>query len=146
MSSEANLLRLLEPSVRPTGSPSPQVRSRPSVEGQSFNELLDQASRSPQPDQVAIAPEAADRLAGLGVSLDESQLRGIGEATDRAQAHGAREILVMLDQFNVVVDVASRTIITAADRASLQNDVITNIDSAVSVRPVEQEPLNRLSL
>ena len=145
MSSEANLLRMLEPSVRPIGSPSPSVRPRPSVEGQSFADLLDHASRSPQPEAMTVSPEASDRLAGLGITLGESQLRGIGEATDRAHDRGARETLIMLDELNVVVDVASRPIISAVDRTALQNDVLTNIDSAVSVRPVEQLPLNRIS-
>jgi len=97
MASEANWLRFLEPSVRPTGTPAPRVQPRTTVEGRSFGELLAAAGRSPMPDAVAVADEARDEMDRLGVELTDATRRAIGEAVERADAGGARRTLLVLD-------------------------------------------------
>jgi len=46
---------------------------------------------------------------------------------------GGRESLIMLGDAALVVSVRNRTVITAMDRASMQGNVFTNIDSAVII-------------
>ena len=64
----------------------------------------------------------------------------LSEAVDRAEAKGAREALVLMpgaertDDLALVVSVKNRTVITAMDGNSIQDNVFTNIDSAVVAR------------
>jgi len=139
-----NLLRLLEPSVRPTGSPAPRVQPRSAVEGRSFEDLLREAGRSPMPDAVAIAPEARSELDRMGIRLSDQQMRAVGEAIDRADARGSRQSLLMMDEAALRVDVAGRTITDAMNRAD--GGVIMPIDSAVFVSELPEATFNRLEL
>jgi flagellar operon protein len=52
---------------------------------------------------------------------------------DKAEAKGAKESLVLVDDVALVVSVKNRTVITAVDRQHLKENVFTNIDSAVVV-------------
>ena len=56
------------------------------------------------------------------------------DAVNKAEAKGAKESLILMDQLALVVSVKNRTVITAVDGASLKDNVFTNIDSAVIVK------------
>ncbi|HEX3047301.1 MAG TPA: flagellar biosynthesis protein, partial [Bacillota bacterium] len=56
------------------------------------------------------------------------------DAVNKAEAKGARESLILMDQMALVVSIKNRTVITAVDNESLKDNVFTNIDSAVIVK------------
>ena len=55
-------------------------------------------------------------------------MTGVNKAAEK----GARDSPVMVDDIALVVSVKSRTVITALDKASLKDNVFTNIDSGVA--------------
>lgn len=74
---------------------------------------------------------ASERLESRGINLSAQQMARLEDGVRRAAGKGARESLVLLDDLALVVSVKNRTVITAAARQDLQENVFTNIDSAV---------------
>jgi flagellar operon protein len=98
----------------------------PAQGGTSFGDLL--ANRLGAPKPLNFSSHALDRIRQRGISVDETRL---GAGVDRAAAKGARTALVLVDQAAFVVAAQNRTVITAVDREHMQEQVFTNIDSAV---------------
>ncbi|OIQ59575.1 hypothetical protein MOTE_12560 [Moorella thermoacetica] len=74
---------------------------------------------------------ASERLESRGINLSAQQMARLEDGVRRAAGKGARESLVLLDDLALVISVKNRTVITAAARQDLQENVFTNIDSAV---------------
>lgn len=144
MAEQANWLRFLEPSVRPTGTPAPRVQPRTTVEGRSFGELLEAAGRSPMPEAVTVSPAAQADLDRLGIALTDAELRAIGEGTDRADAKGARQALLLTDGAALTVDVAERMIRSVAGEQAMRDSAVTGIDAAAWVNPPSEDRIDRM--
>lgn len=106
-------------------------RSAHTATGSLFDATLREALNRPQ--EITFSGHAQARLAQSHIVLNRNDLQAIGEAVDRASSAGARESLVFMNDMAFVVSVPNRTVITVVDRARMQNNVFTNIDSAVIV-------------
>ncbi len=84
-------------------------------------------------DRLKVSSHAQTRLASREIQLDSAAWQRVMDGVDRAEAKGAKESLVMIDDVALVVSVKNRTVITAVDQDNLKNNVFTNIDSAVIV-------------
>jgi len=82
---------------------------------------------------VKFSAHAVGRLQSRGIQLSQDKLDRIGSAVNRAEAKGARESLLVMDDLALIVSIANRTVITVMDGASMRENVFTNIDSAVFV-------------
>lgn len=82
---------------------------------------------------VKFSQHAQDRLRSRGISLSDSDMKRLEGALDSVAQKGGKESLIMLGEAALVVSVKNRTVITAMDRASMQGNVFTNIDSAVLI-------------
>lgn len=153
MSEQSQLLRMLEPAVRPGGSPAPSVKPKPSVDGASFDDLLGQvrqggaATGAERP--LKLSAHAQQRLEQRGVSLDAGQMQAMAQAAEKAEAKGAKDTLMLMDGMGMIVNVPNRTVLTVLDEGRMRDGVVTQIDSAVSVNaptePTEAQP-HRLQL
>jgi len=123
-----NLLRKLEPPVRPASAPGPRLVARAPFERQGFDELLTLVSsgeiRSDRPLLVA-----AD--AGLTDALDDGQLARLRAATDLAQSSGASRAVMLLDGRGLVIDVAERQV--TSELSSGRPEALVDVDAAVHV-------------
>lgn len=100
--------------------------AQPAPNGSSFKTLL--AAQS-----LRFSQHAEQRLAQRGIKLAPEQLQRIASAVDQASAKGAKDSLVLCQDVAMIVNVPSRTVITAMDGQSMQQHIFTNIDSAVFV-------------
>jgi flagellar operon protein len=57
----------------------------------------------------------------------------INSAVDKAAAKGAKESLILMQDMALIVSVPNRTVVTAMDKQSMQDNVFTQIDSAVII-------------
>lgn len=158
MAGESQLLRMLEPAVRPAGAPAPHRPPQAPIERQSFEQLLrDAAAATPSsptesavPSSASSAVESARRLDSasdplrmsrharqrldqMGMTLDDGQMAALAEATDRAAERGARDTLMLMEQLGLIVNIPNRTVITAMSQSRMSSGVVTNIDSTVIV-------------
>jgi len=85
------------------------------------------------PESLTFSAHARARLESRGIDLGEDDLRKLEEAVDRAGAKGSRDTLLVLRGAGFIVNVPSRTVVTAVDEAGLRERVFTNIDSTVWV-------------
>jgi len=90
-----------------------------------FSELLE--------NRLKLSGHAQTRLQSRDIELDGAAWKRVLDGVDKAEAKGAKESLVLVDDVALVVSVKNRTVITAVDRQHLKENVFTNIDSAVVV-------------
>lgn len=84
-----------------------------------------------QTRQVKFSAHALKRMNDHNIELTQGDHTRIAEAIDSAQAKAARESLVLMDKLAFVVNVPTRTVITALESHDDKNLVFTNIDSVV---------------
>jgi hypothetical protein len=121
------LLRRLEPAVRPVGGPaagSPVGSGRASVADGAFTELLDLARQGGV--ESARTPELAD-----GATLEPATLAQVARALDLAEARGARRAVVVAEGRSFIADIASRRL----ERLETRDDFIfEEVDAAIAIR------------
>ena len=120
------------------GKAAPPSQDLQKPESSDFRKILD---KQVQRDQaVRFSAHALGRLESRNIQFSAESMGRLSEAVDRAEAKGAREALVLMpgaertDDLALVVSVKNRTVITAMDGNSIQDNVFTNIDSAVVAR------------
>lgn len=111
----------------PSATPAPQT---PETQG-AFASQLDQAIET---RQLRFSAHAQKRLASRGIELSPGHLQKLGAAVDKAQQRGARDSLVLLNDMGMIVNLPSRTVVTALDAARLSVGIVTNIDSTIVIR------------
>lgn len=113
--------------IQPFGKPAP---AQIPVKGTgSFGKVLEQEIQQVQ--ELKFSRHAQERLEARKITLEKQQMARLNDAVQKAQAKGAREALVLLDDLAFVISVKNRTVITAVDGESRKENVFTNIDSAV---------------
>ena len=91
----------------------------------SFENYLDAAQKT-----VSFSQHAQLRLQERNIQLSEDTLAKLNNTVEQLAQKGARESLIYADNVAFVVSVTNRTVITAMDGKSENNNIITNIDSA----------------
>lgn len=102
--------------------------NRPDIDPGRFRRELDSRIK---PEGLTFSRHAQKRLDMRGISFTPDGLQRIEEAVNRLAVKGSRDGLVVAGNLALVVGVNNRTVVTVMDRDSMQESVITNIDSAV---------------
>ncbi|MBW7453711.1 TIGR02530 family flagellar biosynthesis protein [Paenibacillus sepulcri] len=92
----------------------------------SFKDVLDR-------NVLKFSHHAQQRMEQRGISFKPETLTKIVNAIDQAATKGAKDSLVVYRDIAMIVNIPSRTVVTALDGSSLQGNVFTQIDSAVIV-------------
>ncbi len=118
----AQMLRLLGSGVRPFDQSA--SKATPPAGGPDFASMLGKAQQGELRTglDVAIAP-------ALDLSLTPAQRVALSEAADKAEANGAQQSLVMLDDMPLILDVTARQVVDIADLAQI--GVLSGIDSVI---------------
>lgn len=84
---------------------------------------------------VSFSQHALERMKSRNIKLGQVELTKLNDAVEKAAQKGAKESLVFLSSNNLalVVSVKNRIVITAMDGVNNQDNIFTNIDSAVIV-------------
>lgn len=82
---------------------------------------------------IKFSKHAEFRLQARNIKLTQAQTDKISEAVTKADEKGVKDSLVMMDGLAFVVNVPSRTVITAVNSSEMKENVFTNIDGAVIV-------------
>lgn len=95
----------------------------------SFADHLEGAQQ--ESESVELSAHAKRRLMQRDISLDDAERNALAEAVEQLDGKGAREAAVLRDDAAFVVNVPSRTVITAMDQTEMKERVFTQIDSAM---------------
>ncbi|MGB8001464.1 MAG: TIGR02530 family flagellar biosynthesis protein [Anaerobacillus sp.] len=107
---------------QPIQSPAKQAQTQTS-----FADQLKQSLNSP----VSFSHHAKVRLEQHGVSLSDSQLKKLNDGVETAREKGSKESLMLMKDLAFVVSVKNNKVITAMKQDSMENQIVTNIDSAL---------------
>ncbi len=85
-----------------------------------------------QPQQsVRLSAHAGQRLRERNIVLGDADMQRINQAAEKVASKGGRDALVLMDKVGLILDVASRTVVTAIEPQAMRDNVFTDIDSAV---------------
>lgn len=107
------------------------LKSTPQItepQGKSFDEVL-----RGELDRLKFSHHAQTRLDSRNITLSDGDLKQLADAVDRAGEKGAQDSLVLMNNVAFIVNVKNRTVVTAVDGDNLNQNVFTNIDSAVLI-------------
>jgi len=76
---------------------------------------------------------AIDRMQARGIHFTPNEMARIENAVAKAQAKGAKNSLLLMDDSALIVSVKDKTVVTVMDKTSLKDNVFTNIDSTVMI-------------
>ncbi|RJE86756.1 flagellar biosynthesis protein [Paenibacillus sp. 1011MAR3C5] len=71
------------------------------------------------------------RMEQRGIQLQPESLTQIMRAVDDAASKGAKDSLIVFKDIAMIVNVPTRTVVTAMDGKQMQSNVFTQIDSAI---------------
>ena len=95
----------------------------------SFQQVFQDALNKTQ--EIRFSKHAAMRMEQRNIALSPLELAKMREAIDKAKAKGIKDSLVLMSNAAFVVNVPSRTVITAVDGENMKESIFTNIDGAV---------------
>ncbi len=95
----------------------------------SFQDIL--AGKSLEQESVRFSKHASFRMNDRGMEMTGEQLERLNDGTNKAAEKGIRESLVLIDDMAFIVNVPSRTVVTAMDQTETGQNVFTNINGAV---------------
>ena len=93
----------------------------------SFREILGSQMQPP----IHLSKHAALRLEDRNISLTGEQIDRVADGIGKANEKGIRDSLVLVDDLALIVNIQSRTVITAISQ--MQENIFSNIDGAVIV-------------
>jgi flagellar operon protein len=80
---------------------------------------------------VHFSKHALQRLEARNIELSAQDAARLSHGIDRAAEKGAQDSLMLLRDLALIVNVQSRTVVTAVPKENMREGVFTNIDSAV---------------
>lgn len=82
-------------------------------------------------DGLTFSRHLNDRINRRHLDMGPERLARLTDAVDRASDKGARDSVVLLDNLALLVNVPSRTVVTAMETEKMKHGVFTNIDAVV---------------
>ena len=125
---EMNVQALYAAGISKTRTSAPYISQSDNSANTSFGDIL--AAKEMEASQVKFSKHAALRMNDRGLEISDEQLVRLKSGTDMAADKGINDSLVMIDDLAFIVNVPSRTVITAIEAGSDTN-VFTNINGAV---------------
>ncbi|MCK8826310.1 flagellar protein [Natroniella acetigena] len=117
-----------QPLVPPQNKKSIKVDKKES----DFKQLLQDKLKNSK--KLKFSKHAAQRLKSREIDFDGQELQKLEEAVAKAKAKGAQESLVLTDNNAYIVSVKNETVITAMDEESSEENLFTDIDSAIVMK------------
>ena len=110
------------------GSTALAGRNRPVSPG-TFGGLLDSALDKANSSDLKISAHANKRLTERNIVMSDSLKAALTEAMEELEQKGGKDSLIVTKEAAFVVNVPTRTVVTAVESDAMRSGVITNIDS-----------------
>ena len=118
----------------------PQASTVTTTEGVSFLETLENVQR------VRFSNHAQSRMQSRDINLNSDNVNRLSDAIDKAEKRGGKSSLVMVDDLAFIVNVQSRTVVTALGKDQRGEGVFTQIDSVVFADPAENSQKSSIDI
>lgn len=84
--------------------------------------------------ELKFSKHAKARLESRNINFNNQEINTLEKAISKAKDKGAKESLVLINDNAYIVSVQNNTVITAMDKKSMEENVFTNIDSAIVMK------------
>ncbi|GAV22567.1 TIGR02530 family flagellar biosynthesis protein [Carboxydothermus pertinax] len=95
----------------------------------SFEQLLQKTEK-----KLKLSAHAEKRLSERGINLSQEDLQKISRALDQAKSKGAKNSLVVYGDLAIIASAVNKTVITVSKTTQLDEQIVTNIDSAILLK------------
>ena len=85
-------------------------------------------------EKIKFSSHAEKRLESRDIQLSDTDMLKLNDAVGKAEAKGAKDSLVMMDDTAFIVNIKNKTVVTALPVEQGGENVFTNIDSVVFAR------------
>lgn len=82
-------------------------------------------------DGFVISNHALERLKERNIAFNESDMKKINEAINKAENKGCKQGVILYKDVALITSMKNRTIITALNKNNSEGNVITNIDGLI---------------
>lgn len=96
--------------------------------GMSFKSVLDNKI-----EELKFSKHSLTRMEMRNLKISQSEYDKLVDAVNKASAKGIKDSLIIMNDKAFVVNLKSKTVITAIDGQTLKNSIFTNIDGAVII-------------
>ncbi|PRX33670.1 flagellar operon protein [Orenia metallireducens] len=83
---------------------------------------------------LKLSKHAQKRLQSRSIDFSKDEINKLEAAINKAKSKGAKESLVLINNNAYIVSVNNNTVITAMDKDSMEDNLFTNIDSAIIMK------------
>ncbi|MCC3145202.1 flagellar protein [Halanaerobium sp. Z-7514] len=97
----------------------------------SFKDILEQKIAK---KDLSFSKHAKKRVNNRPIPFTKSEFNKLQSGAEKARAKGAKDSLIMVNNTAYIVSIENNKVITAVDEESMEDNVFTNIDSAVFMK------------
>jgi|LSQX01.1.fsa_nt_gb flagellar operon protein len=83
--------------------------------------------------EVKFSKHAQKRMNSRNINITEKEISKMDKAVTTAKSKGVKETLILMNDTAFIVNIPSKTVITALDKNALKENVFTNIDGAIII-------------
>ncbi|MFP4022201.1 MAG: TIGR02530 family flagellar biosynthesis protein [Halanaerobium sp.] len=129
-----NRLQINQPiqPLRKTEQQNKPAQKNKKSDSPSFKDILGEKLNGKE--KLSFSKHAQKRINSRSIPVSKSELDKLSSGVEKARDKGARDSLVMVNNVAYIVSVENNTVVTAVDEESMEDNVFTNIDSAVFMK------------
>jgi len=129
-----NRLQINQPiqPLRKTQQQNKPAQKNKKSDAPSFKDILGEKMNGKE--KLSFSKHAQKRINSRSIPVSKAELDKLSSGVEKARTKGARDSLVMVNNVAYIVSVENNTVVTAVDEESMEDNVFTNIDSAVFMK------------
>mgnify|MGYP006279318959 CR=1 FL=1 len=129
-----NRLQINQPiqPLRKTQQQNKPAQKNKKSDSPSFKDILGEKMNGK--GKLSFSKHAEKRINSRSIPVSKAELDKLNDGVEKARDKGARDSLVMVNNVAYIVSVENNTVVTAVDEESMEDNVFTNIDSAVFMK------------
>jgi len=126
-----NLNNILIPQISRLPEKDKKISQNLTSDLNEFNKLLDETLAGEAKPEFNLSVHAERRIKERNLNFDNNEYLKLQQAFEKLRGKGGRDSLVITDRAAYILDVNKNTVVTAMDKASLNENVFTKIDSTI---------------
>ncbi|TDO94464.1 flagellar operon protein [Halanaerobium saccharolyticum] len=129
-----NRLQIKQPiqPLRKTQQQNKPAQENKKSDSPSFKDILGEKLNGKE--KLSFSKHAQKRIDSRSIPVSKTEIDKLNSGVEKARDKGARDSLVMVNKVAYIVSVENNTVVTAVDEDSMDDNVFTNIDSAVFMK------------
>lgn len=83
--------------------------------------------------EIKFSKHAMERMESRNIQLTDMDIKRLNSAFDKAEIKGVKDALILMDNQAFIASIKNKTVITAVEKETMEENIFTNIDGAVII-------------